>query len=60
MTKYQDEEKETRLQRIENARQKETQKAFVGMKLQTENMRLMEMSKRLGGVKLINGGPESG
>jgi hypothetical protein len=30
------------------------------MKLQSENMRLLEMSKRLGGVKMINGGGESG
>lgn len=38
------------MQRIDKAREKEQQKAFVGIKLQNENMRLLEMSKRLGGV----------
>jgi hypothetical protein len=40
----------TRQQIIEKARDKETQRAFVGMKLHNENMRLLEMSKRLGGA----------
>lgn len=49
--KYGDEDEQQRNLRIEKAREKDTLKAFVGMRLQNENQRLMELSKRLGGTK---------
>ena len=45
--KYTDDDSNLRQQRIDRARERDNLKAFVGMKLQSENQKLLEMSKQL-------------
>ncbi|CDW73389.1 UNKNOWN [Stylonychia lemnae] len=49
-SKYNEDDNIIKMQRIEKAREREQLKAFVGMKLQNENQKLLEMSKQLSGV----------
>lgn len=54
VAKYPEESREERQTRIDKALDKEHRRGFVGIRLQHENMKLMQLSKRVGKNPKLN------